>query len=781
LTKKIAACLISGDKYEEEEVKKLLESLEPHVEGIFLAYNGEKNKLPWQKYTSIKIVQKKFKWEEDFALARNQSFSLVPRDKYDWWLWIDTDDVLRVKEGADSLDEMFDSLDEYTKGVFIKYNYAIDPNTNAVVVEQWRERFLSTELDWKWKWPIHEVAAAQFATQLARRDHCYIDHQRTSGDDRGARERNKNILFKALKQNPEESRHVFYLAGETMAEADKEEQEPRRTELIDAAIDIFNSFRMMRNSIDEDVFLATVRIAELNRMRGKFSEAITADMEAIAIFPDWPDGYVGAAKSCLELGDWRRMKAFADLAMKIPKPATAVSIESMNSSFTPLFLRGLANEELGEFSQALDDYKGAIKMWEPPNGQLQERIKSLEEKKDGYTTIAEDDRKKYRSTRPEKSICFFTNPLIETWHPTLLGENGAGGAETCIMELAPRFAADGWRTVVFGTPGEYRGIYDGIEYWDAKEWIAQEPFTVFCSSRSPLPFDSEINAKLKLLWMHDVNLGAQFLEYKDKPDRIIALSDWHKQHLMKLYDIKADKFEIMPNGINIDRFQIDRSNDPDNAPKFIWMSSPDRGLDTLLSMWPLIKNEFPEATLEIYYGWVMIDKIIEQYRSAGSQHGWLELLKNRVENQLNFLGREKGGIYWKGRVPPDELRDALYRANYWPYSTQFMETFCISALQAQAAGVIPITSNLAALKENIVIKANLVEGWPMNVDYQRRFLTVLDHMMSDDMFGEEIRINARQKGRKFAEEHSWDNIYNEWQDLFTNLGVTIKKLSLSIG
>lgn len=151
---KVAACLISGDAYHEDEVEILLKSLEPHVHGIFIAYNGKEEELDWQKFTSIPIIQKKFKWEDDFGLARNQSFSLVPKDEFDYWLWIDTDDELVVEEGT-SLDEMFDSLDEYSKGIFIKYNYAIEPQTNVVVVEQWRERFLSTELDWKWKWPIH--------------------------------------------------------------------------------------------------------------------------------------------------------------------------------------------------------------------------------------------------------------------------------------------------------------------------------------------------------------------------------------------------------------------------------------------------------------------------------------------------------------------------------------------------------------------------------------------------------------------------------------------------
>ena len=68
---KVAACIIAGDQWNEKEVKNLLTSLEGHISGIFVNYNGKKKTLPWQKWTTIPIVYKKHEWEDDFALARN--------------------------------------------------------------------------------------------------------------------------------------------------------------------------------------------------------------------------------------------------------------------------------------------------------------------------------------------------------------------------------------------------------------------------------------------------------------------------------------------------------------------------------------------------------------------------------------------------------------------------------------------------------------------------------------------------------------------------------------
>lgn len=267
--------------------------------------------------------------------------------------------------------------------------------------------------------------------------------------------------------------------------------------------------------------------------------------------------------------------------------------------------------------------------------------------------------------------------------------------------------------------------------------------------------------------MHDVNLSEHFGQYADLPDKIVALTNWHKEHTKKLYNLEDSRFAVVPNGINLERFTKDRSNDPSNDPKFIWLSSPDRGLETLLAMWPMIRELYPKATLDIFYGWVMIDKILDNYRSAGRSHGPLELLKNRVETQLEKLGK-KSGINWAGRVSPDDLAKALYKSNFWLYPTAFMETFCISAIQAQAAGVIPVASDLAALKETVADKSLLIEGWPMNVDYQLRFMKTLDSVINN----KERILEVRENSREFATTFSWDNAYSKWNDLFKELSLT---------
>jgi len=301
-----------------------------------------------------------------------------------------------------------------------------------------------------------------------------------------------------------------------------------------------------------------------------------------------------------------------------------------------------------------------------------------------------------------------------------------------------------------------------VEYWKSENYLPSEPFKIFVSSRAPAPFEVDINAEQKYFWAHDVNIGETFFPIKDKPDKIIGLTNWHINHMSKLYDIDIDRFIIIPNGINLDRFPIDRSNDGSAEPKFIWSSSPDRGLDVLLGLWPTIKNRYPDAELHVYYGWNLIDKIINNLRNRGATGSYLEYIKSQIVGKMHELGNEEGGIFNHGRVNQKELAKAMYKSNFWAYPTSFCETFAITAIENQAAGVIPITSKLAALNETIDNKDLLIEGWPNNLDYQNRWLNLLFGLLETD---KKVIMRLRENNRNFALQFTWDNAYSSWNNL----------------
>jgi glycosyltransferase involved in cell wall biosynthesis len=764
---RVAAAMIMGDEYDRATVQKCVSSLKASgVHKLFLAYNGKSRRTITWLFDHLARIEfpflvQKFRWEDDFAKARQQSFDLIPKDEFDWIIWIDSDDVLIPEK---SFDEMFESIDEYTQGIYLRYDYSVDPETGAVDVQQWRERVLSTKVDWQWKYPIHEVATSPIGTQFAKCDHLYLRHLRDLEDSQKTRERNRRIISKSLSEDPTDPRMQFYFATEVMAEAEALPLTQEKVRIAKAGIVAYRRFMSNElNQSQDDLYLAANRIGELYMMVGDYNRAIDAYLNSLKINPDWPDAYIGLARACMHTEDWARTKSFASLALQRGIPKTPSGITPSTYTFTPNLLRGIANEEMGLFADALVDYEEAEHSHN--NEFLQKRIESAKQKL-AATAKDKGERNRRRGTRPDKSIAFVAAPIPDPWHPELEKTRGAGGAETCIMRLAPRFAADGWRTVVFGTPSpEHRGIYDEVEWWDANEFLTNEKFTVIVGSRIPELFGADLNANKKILWMHDVNVGGRMIQHINSPDAIFGLTDWHCQHLHRLYGINKKKLHTVYNGIELNLYDDwDKSEDVDDELRFIWSSSPDRGLGTLISMWPVIKSWYPSSRLDIFYGWTIIDKIIS---GGANNSGPLGHLKQTLLANIDKIGGEEGGIYQHGRIPQSELAKWQLQAHIWPYPTEFMETFCITAIESQAAGIIPVASKLAALNETVACPDLLVEGWPSNKDYQTRWLKTLENVVESSL---ERQKELQVIGRKHAEIFTWDNAYIKWNDILRQMG-----------
>src|ERR1041385_956964 len=142
------------------------------------------------------------------------------------------------------------------------------------------------------------------------------------------------------------------------------------------------------------------------------------------------------------------------------------------------------------------------------------------------------------------------------------------------------------------------------------------------------------------------------------------------------------------------------------------------------------------------------------HRQANSwQAEVLQNLKDKIFYNVDLLGGEDGGVYMHGRVNQAELAKWQAGQHIWLYPTAFMETFCITAIEAQAAGILPLTSNLAALKETVASDHLRIEGWPQNVTYQNKVLRRLDIMLNS---AAEEADEYRYLGRKHAEKYTWD-------------------------
>jgi 2-polyprenyl-3-methyl-5-hydroxy-6-metoxy-1,4-benzoquinol methylase/glycosyltransferase involved in cell wall biosynthesis len=321
-------------------------------------------------------------------------------------------------------------------------------------------------------------------------------------------------------------------------------------------------------------------------------------------------------------------------------------------------------------------------------------------------------------------VVIYCGPGLEDWNPDQIDREGLGGSETAVVKLAEELVKKNLRVMVYG-PSE--GVWNGVYYRHYSKFHPQNPIFTFIAWRNPTMFDLPLNAQVKYLWAHDTDFGEGLTEERaNKIDGVMALSTWHVEHLSKTYPFLGDKLFIVGNGIDPERF----AGTEDRIPtRFAYCSSPDRGLEQALDYWPKVRKAIPDAELHIFYGWINYDKM------------------RRGREFKNYIGKlaDQPGVVWRGRVGQKELARELMKCGgfFYPGPHPFEETFCIAALEAQAAGAYPVTRDNGALTETNKFGNKL----PANSD-AHDYIRCLTHAMTAD----------REPMIAWAKAQTWESV-----------------------
>jgi SAM-dependent methyltransferase len=304
-------------------------------------------------------------------------------------------------------------------------------------------------------------------------------------------------------------------------------------------------------------------------------------------------------------------------------------------------------------------------------------------------------------------IVFYLGHGPEPWEPSWIDGQGLGGSETAAVKLAEEFAAAGFSVVIYAG---FEGIVNGVIYQRAESFNPALPYLnalpawLMVGSRIP-EMAAYVNAQHRWLWMHDVECPSLDEKMLDRIDRIIVLSEWHEKHLRtwainNLIDLPNDQIIISGDGIHA---WVSELQEP-QAHRFVYASSPDRGLDVLLTWWPAILKKWKDAELHVFYGWNNYDQMMRMYPQ-------MAVFKEHVQRLL-----AQPGVTMHGRIGQKELAAEFARSQFWLYPSiradgkDWEETFCITALEAQANGCIPIVRPVGALPERCVYKESLVNS-----------------------------------------------------------------------
>ena len=354
-------------------------------------------------------------------------------------------------------------------------------------------------------------------------------------------------------------------------------------------------------------------------------------------------------------------------------------------------------------------------------------------------------------------IVLFIGKSMESWCPDTLVKGGIGGSETAAIEMTRRFAAAGHKVRVFGDCQNLEGIYDGVKYLHYEKFPNTE-CDVFITSRQPHVVDDNfgLKAKAKFCWVHDIHCGNALTHSRAlRIDKFLCLSQWHRDFFLSTYRFVHPSQVIQTrNGIDLSRFDQSVKRNPHRA---VYSSSPDRGLEVLLRCWPRIRGHVPDAELNVFYGFNNWETSAKMSGDAG-QLALIDSIKKRLQDN------EKNGVKFHGRINQQRLAEEFLSSGVWAYSTWFGETSCVTAMEAQAAGLRTVTSPIAALNETVGDRGVMIDGDWLSEGYQSKFVDSVVRAMTDPENGD------RQKFQQYAKENfSWDSLAVDWIKMFSDV------------
>jgi len=346
-------------------------------------------------------------------------------------------------------------------------------------------------------------------------------------------------------------------------------------------------------------------------------------------------------------------------------------------------------------------------------------------------------------------------PLTLPFSPRYVLHRPLGGSETALYHLTRGLAACGATITVINRCGADEGIYEGVHYMDFQRggWrqrIQEDPPDVLIVFRQITDVLRPLPGRIRVLWAHD-HLGAYPERggisgaliaggwrrigrplFLPRIDLVAAVSHWLAQAFHDYLGIPWERILVTRNGLELSHFR--HLHEERNPFRLIYTSVPERGLDLLLQkIFPAIRSRVPQAELHVF-----------SYR-----------------NLERYQRKRWDGVVIRGGLPQHLLARELARSALFVYPTDFPETSCIAALEAQAAGTPVVTSKRYALRETVLDGQTgiLIEGKVGSEEYVRAFVEAVVGLLEDPARRERMGRQARER---LMERYGWDRIAQEW-------------------
>ncbi len=330
-------------------------------------------------------------------------------------------------------------------------------------------------------------------------------------------------------------------------------------------------------------------------------------------------------------------------------------------------------------------------------------------------------------------------------------KKGLGGTESAVVYIARQLALQKNEVTVF-TEIDRSNHFDGVLYEKLacfKDFAQNNDIDILICVREYFLLEN-LPAKIIIFWTgDDVNQinTEDFMKASINgklTDKIFVVSNYQKKRFIEKFSVNDEKFYLTRNGINPEFFD---KPIPRKKNKLIYTSTPYRGLEILLKLFPAIREQVPDAELDIY--------------SSMTIYGITREEDLKKYGHLYNLVKSTEGVNLKEAIAQPQLAEALKAAYLLVYPNIYPETSCLSAIESQAAGTPVITSALGALPETVVSGQTgiCIEGDAREITFQAEFIKNTIEILKDEKKWLFFSNNARER---MFNNFSWKLIASEW-------------------
>lgn len=229
--------------------------------------------------------------------------------------------------------------------------------------------------------------------------------------------------------------------------------------------------------------------------------------------------------------------------------------------------------------------------------------------------------------------------------------------------------------------------------------------------------------------------------------RVIVCSQYMNREIQYLFQVPKDKIDILHNGVTVksltdvsETFRQNYAHPNEKIVFFVGRLVQEKGLGVLLRAIPEVLGQYPETKFVI----------------AG---------KGPQEGELKYLAKQLGiadSCYFTGFVD-DQTRDNLYRVSDLAVFPSMYEPFGIVALEAMAAKVPVLVTDVGGLSE---IVDNLVDGIKVIPGSAHELAKGILRVIKNPKFAQKIQQAGYEKARDLFD---WSDIAQKTIQVYTKI------------